>query len=193
VYTIGVIALQGDISEHVVAMRRALGDKGIVVEVRKAGEIPECDGLVIPGGESTTIFRQLEKSGMIGELKDFASSGKPILATCAGLVLVSSTIEGDSRMKPLGLMDTTVDRNAFGSQKNSFEANLAVEGFKKPYRAVFIRAPVISDVGKAVHVLARVEDKIVAARQGNVLCLAFHPELTEDRRFHQMFLSELEA
>ncbi len=192
-YKIGVIALQGDVSEHVDAMRRALGDKGIVVEVRKAGEIPECDGLVIPGGESTTISTQLEKGGMVGELKDFVSRGKPILATCAGLVLVSSTIEGDSRVKPLGLMDTTVDRNAFGSQKASFEADLAVEGFETPYRAVFIRAPVISDLGRAVQVLARVEDKIVAARQGNVLCLAFHPELTEDRRFHQMFMSELEA
>ncbi len=192
-YKIGVIALQGDVSEHVDAMRRALGDKGIVVEIRKAGEIPECDGLVIPGGESTTISTQLEMGGMVGELKDFVSRGKPILATCAGLVLVSSTIEGDTRVKPLGLMDTTVDRNAFGSQKDSFEADLAVEGFEKPYRAVFIRAPVISDIGKAVQVLARVEDKIVAARQGNVLCLAFHPELTADRRFHQMFMSELEA
>ena len=192
-YKIGVIAIQGDVSEHIEAMRRTLGDKGTVVEVRKAGVIPECDGLVIPGGESTTISRQLEKGGMIKEVEDFASCGKPILATCAGLVLVSSAIEGNSMVKPLRIMDTTVDRNAFGSQKDSFEADLAVAGFEKPYRAVFIRAPVISDVGNGVQVLAKVEDKIVAARQGNVLCLAFHPELTEDRRFHQMFLSELEA
>jgi 5'-phosphate synthase pdxT subunit len=193
VVKIGVVALQGDVSEHVLAMERALGGKGSVVEIRHAGVVPECDGLVLPGGESTTICRQLESSGIGEEIKKAALSGVPVMATCAGLVLVSKEIEGDCKVRPLGLMDTKIGRNAFGSQKDSFEADLAVEGFDRPYRAVFIRAPAIADVGKGVLVLARVKDFVVAARQKNLLCLAFHPELTDDLRFHQIFLSMMEA
>ncbi len=190
---IGVVALQGDVSEHVWAMERALGGKGSVVEIRRAGIVPECDGLVLPGGESTTICRQLESSGIGEEIKKAAMAGVPVMATCAGLVLVSSAIEGDCKVRPLGLMDTKIGRNAFGSQKDSFEADLAVEGFDRPYRAVFIRAPAIVDVGDGVLVLAKVKDFVVAARQKNLLCLAFHPELTDDLRFHQIFLKMMEA
>ncbi|NMC11044.1 MAG: pyridoxal 5'-phosphate synthase glutaminase subunit PdxT [Methanothrix sp.] len=190
---IGVLALQGDVSEHVLAMQRALSGKGEVLEIRRPGEISSCDGLVLPGGESTSISRQLEISGMAQELKAAARSGMPILATCAGLVLVSRKIEGDAKVRPLGLMDIKIDRNAFGPQRESFEADLLVEGFDRPYRAVFIRAPAIVDVGGKVQVLARIGEVVVGARQDNLLALAFHPELTEDMRFHQIFQKMLEA
>lgn len=190
---IGVIALQGDVSEHVLALERALQGRGEVLAVRTPGIIPGCDGLVLPGGESTTISRQLASSGMAEELKDAATSGVSVLATCAGLVLVSSEIEGDSRVRPLGLMDTRIGRNAFGPQRESFEADLEVKGFDRPYRAVFIRAPAIVRVGEGVEVLARVGENVVAARQKNLTALAFHPELTEDLRFHDIFLKMLET
>ena len=192
---IGVLALQGDVSEHIAALERAMRGQGEVVEIRKRGQMEECQGLVLPGGESTAIFRQLERSGLTGELKANAISGKPILATCAGLVLVSKEIEGDKgdgRVKPLGLMDIKISRNAFGPQRESFEADLEIEGLERPYRAVFIRAPAIAEVGNGVQVLAKVGDKVVAARQKNLLALAFHPELTDDSRVHQIFLKMLE-
>jgi len=192
---IGVLALQGDVSEHVLALERAGNGKVQVVEVRKSGQIEECQALVLPGGESTTICRQLESSGLIEELKAAALSGKPILATCAGLVLVSQEVEGDNerRVKPLGLMDIKISRNAFGPQRESFEADLQIKGLELPYRAVFIRAPAIARVGDGVEVLACVGEAVVAARQKNLLALAFHPELTKDPRIHQIFLKMLEA
>lgn len=192
---IGVLALQGDVSEHVLALERAGNGKVQVVEVRKSGQIEECQALVLPGGESTTICRQLKSSGLIEELKAAALSGKPVLATCAGLVLVSQEVGGDSgsHVKPLGLMDIKISRNAFGPQRESFEADLQIKGLDKPYRAVFIRAPAIAQVGRNVEVLARVGEAVVAARQKNLLALAFHPELTEDPRIHQIFLKMLEA
>ena len=130
---------------------------------------------------------------MTEELKAAALAGVPILATCAGLVLVSKDIGGDAKVKPLGLMDIKIDRNAFGPQRESFETDLQVAGFEKPYRAIFIRAPAIAAAGAGVQVLARVGEAIVAARQKNLLALAFHPELTDDTRFHQIFLKMLEA
>lgn len=190
---IGVLALQGDVAEHVLALQRALQKAAEIVEVRKSGQMEECQALVLPGGESTAIFRQLESSGLTEELKAAALSGKPILATCAGLVLVSREVEGEGRVRPLGLMDIEIIRNAFGPQRESFEADLQIIGLERPYRAVFIRAPVISHVGGDVEVLARVGEAVVAARQKNLLALAFHPELTEDPRVHQIFLKMLEA
>ena len=192
---IGVLALQGDVSEHIAALERAMRGQGEVVEIRKPGQMEQCQGLVLPGGESTAIFRQLERSGLTEELKASAISGKPILATCAGLVLVSKEIEGiegDARVKPLGLMDIKISRNAFGPQRESFEADLEIVGMERPYRAVFIRAPAIAQVGNGVQILARVGDRVVAARQKNLLALAFHPELTDDSRVHQIFLKMLE-
>ncbi len=190
---IGVVALQGDVSEHVLAMERALKGRGSVVEIRRAGIVPECDGLILPGGESTTICKQLESSGIGDEIKRAANAGVPVMATCAGLVLVSSEIEGDCKVRPLLLMDTKIGRNAFGPQRESFEADLDIKGFDRPYRAVFIRAPAIVNVGEEVDVLAKVNDFVVAARQKNLLCLAFHPELTDDLRFHEIFLKMMEA
>ena len=174
-------------------MERAAAGKAQVVEVRKPGQIEECQALVLPGGESTTICRQLQSSGLTEELKAAALSGKPILATCAGLVLISQEVGGDSKVRPLGLMDIKISRNAFGPQRESFEADLQIKGLNRPYRAVFIRAPAICEVGREVEVLARVGEAVVAARQKNLLALAFHPELTEDARIHQIFLKMLEA
>ena len=192
---IGVLALQGDVSEHVMALERAGQEKVQVVEVRRPGQMEECRALVLPGGESTTICRQLERSGLTEELKAEARRGKPILATCAGLVLISREIEGDGegRVKPLGLMDIKIIRNAFGPQRGSFEADIQIKGLDKPYRAVFIRAPAICEVGRDVEVLAQVGEAMVAVRQKNLLALAFHPELTQDARIHQIFLKMLEA
>lgn len=190
---IGVLALQGDVSEHVLALEWAGQGKVQAVEVRKSGQIEECAALVLPGGESTTICRQLESSGLTEELKAAARQGKPILATCAGLVLISQEVAGNSKVRPLGLMDIKISRNAFGPQRESFEADLDIKGLDSPYRAVFIRAPAIAQVGRNVEVLARIGDAVVAARQKNLLALAFHPELTEDSRIHQIFLKMLEA
>jgi 5'-phosphate synthase pdxT subunit len=189
---IGVIALQGDVSEHLQAMEKALQGRGSVEVVRRRGIIPSCDGLVLPGGESTAISRQLQRAGMVQELKDAADAGVPIMATCAGLVLISKEIEGDAKVRPLGLMDIKVARNAFGPQRESFEADLEVKGFDRPYRAVFIRAPAIAEAGDGVEVLARAGRVVVGARQKNLLALAFHPELTDDMRFHKLFQKMLE-
>ena len=189
---IGVLALQGDIWEHVNALQK-IPERIEVLEVRKPGQMESCSALVLPGGESTTIVQQLNSSGLAGELVAAATSGKPILATCAGLVLISKEIEGDRHVQPLGLMDIKVSRNAFGPQRESFEADLDVVGMDRPYRAVFIRAPAVSEVGGDVQVLARVGKAAVAVREKNLLGLAFHPELTDDMRFHQLFLKMLEA
>ncbi len=191
-YKIGVLALQGDVFEHINALQKMPGNIE-VQKVRRPGQMESCSALVLPGGESTTIVRQLNRSGLAWELKAAAYSGKPILATCAGLVLISREIEGDKQIQPLGLMDISVSRNAFGPQRESFEADLDVTGMDRPYRAVFIRAPAVSRVGGDVQVLARVGDEVVAVREKNLLGLAFHPELTDDMRFHQLFLNMLEA
>lgn len=188
---IGVFALQGDVSEHINALQRAAPDLEVAA-VRRPGHIEECQALVIPGGESTTIRRQMDSSGITREIEAAARSGKPVLATCAGMVLVSKQIEGEGRFRPLGLMDIAVSRNAFGPQRESFEADLDFKGLDRPYRAVFIRAPLIVGADQGVEVLARLEQGAVAARQKNLLALAFHPELTDDSRIHRIFLDMLE-
>jgi 5'-phosphate synthase pdxT subunit len=183
-----VVAFQGDVSEHVLAMERALGGEGSVAEVRRAGIVPECNGIVLPGGESTTIAKHLARTGVGDEIRAAARSGVPLMATCAGLIVISQEIVEETRFLPLGLLDVRVVRNAFGSQRESFEADLEVEGFNSPYRAVFIRAPAIVGWDAEVDVLARIDEMAVAVRGGNVLGLAFHPELTDDLRFHEIFL-----
>ncbi len=192
---IGVIAIQGNVAEHVRALQTALnerGESGDVVWIKHRGIVADCDALAIPGGESTTIGRLMQREG-IGE--EIAAAVEvhdiPILGTCAGLVLLAT--EGDEEVartgQPLlGLMDITVKRNAFGRQRESFEVLLPIEIFEEPFPAVFIRAPAITRAGADVAVLATVEDQIVAAQQGKILALAFHPELTEDRRIHHYFL-----
>jgi 5'-phosphate synthase pdxT subunit len=191
---IGVLDLQGDVSEHIGAFRRALADAGLsggseVVPVRKAGQIPSLDGLVIPGGESTTISKLIDKNGMRAPILEFKGG---IFATCAGLILLAQVVP-DPRVKPLGLLDIDVERNAFGRQKDSFEADLRVKGLDTPFHAVFIRAPVISRVGEGVEVLAEVDRAPVAVRQGKHLGLCFHPELSGDTRLHRLFLEGIRS
>ena len=198
----GVIAVQGDVSEHAAAIERAAeahGETAEVVEIRQSGTVPECDVLLMPGGESTAISRLLAREGIDEEIRDHVAAGKPVLATCAGLI-VASTDAKDERVDTLDLIDVTVDRNAFGRQKDSFEAPLDVEGLDSPFPAVFIRAPLIDEVGDgsgapindgdSVEVLARWDDDPVAVRQGPVVGTSFHPELTSDSRIHDLAFFE---
>lgn len=212
----GVIAVQGDVSEHAAAIERAArahGEAADVVEIRQSGTVPDCDVLLMPGGESTAISRLLRREGIDEEIRDHVAAGKPVLATCAGLI-VAATDAKDERVETLDLLDVTVDRNAFGRQKDSFEAPLDVSGLDSPFPAVFIRAPLIDEVGEArsaseasgeeqpestgdgegtsvndgesVEVLARWDGDPVAVRQGPVVGTSFHPELTADSRIHDL-------
>ncbi len=159
---IGVIAIQGNVEEHVEATRRALGSRGEVVKIKHAGIVPSCDGIIIPGGESTTLCRLSWSEGIAKEIIDLANSGKPVMGTCAGLILLASRGDDEvakTKQRLLGLMDTTVDRNAFGRQVNSFEAPLKIKGFDEPFNAVFIRAPAIVSAGKGVDVLAKIDGR----------------------------------
>ena len=187
---IGVVAVQGNVSEHVDAIERtaAATDHDVdVVEIRESGVVPDCDALALPGGESTTISRLLRLEGIDDELRDHAAAGKPILATCAGLIVAASDAR-DDRVDTLDLLDVSVDRNAFGRQVDSFEAGLDVAGLDDPFHAVFIRAPVVDEVGPDVDVLATWEDRPVAVSQGPVVATSFHPELTADDRLHRLAL-----
>ncbi|AEN06918.1 pyridoxal 5'-phosphate synthase glutaminase subunit PdxT [Halolamina sp.] len=192
----GVIAVQGDVSEHASAIKRAArahGEDADVVEIRNAGIVPDCDVLLMPGGESTTISRLLRDEGIASEIQDHVAAGKPVLATCAGLI-VASTDAKDERVETLDLIDVTVDRNAFGRQKDSFEAPLDVKGLDSPFPAVFIRAPLIDEIGEDVQVLATWEGDPVAVKQGAIVGTSFHPELTTDARIHDLaFFDTVEA
>ena len=190
----GVVAVQGDVSEHAEAIRRAAAshdETAEVVEIRQSGTVPDCDLLLLPGGESTTISRLLHQEGIAAEIEDHVAAGKPVLATCAGLI-VASTDPNDDRVDSLGFVDVTVERNAFGRQKDSFEAPLDVTGLDEPFPAVFIRAPLIDSVGNP-EVLAEWDERPVAVRDGPVVGTSFHPELTEDFRIHDLAFFEGEA
>ena len=183
--TVGVLALQGDFAEHMAA----LGRLGVpAAQVRTAPELAQVDGLVIPGGESTTMARLMDVYGLRAPLIAHSQAGKPIWGTCAGMILLAGRLV-EARPQPLGLMDLVVHRNAFGRQVDSFEADLAVEELTGgPFRAVFIRAPVVCEAGAGVRVLARLNDgRMVAVRQDHLLGTAFHPELTDDLRLHRYF------
>ena len=187
--TIGVLALQGDFREH----RQVLGGLGVAApEVRLPGDLEGVDGLIIPGGESTTISRLLRTSHLLDPLRKLAGDGFPLWGTCAGMILLAKRLD-ETGVPALEAMDIRVRRNAFGRQVDSFEADLPIAALGDPlYRAVFIRAPVIEEVGPAVDVLARLPDGTpVAARQGRLLATAFHPELTSDNRFHRYFLEQI--
>ncbi|MEA4900245.1 pyridoxal 5'-phosphate synthase glutaminase subunit PdxT [Desulfitobacterium sp.] len=183
---IGVLALQGAFREH----RQALESLGCeVIEVRKSSDLEDIKGLIIPGGESTTMGKLLQVDNLGENIKELAKKNLPIFGTCAGMIVLSKNIEGSNQYS-LGLMDVTVQRNAFGRQIASFETNLLVPALgREPVRAVFIRAPYLKEVAPNVGILAEYEGKVVFARQGNLIASAFHPELTEDRRVHQYFLS----
>jgi 5'-phosphate synthase pdxT subunit len=188
----GVIAVQGDVSDPAAAGRDAAAAHGRSASVRKirtSGIVPDCDVLLLPGGESTTISRLLAREGIAPEIVEHVERGKPALATCAGLI-VASRDAGDDRVETLGLVDATVERNAFGRQRDSFETALPVAGLGEPFPTVFIRAPVIASVGEDVEVLARWDGRPVAVRQGPVVGTAFHPELTGDARLHDLAFFE---
>ena len=173
---IGVLAVQGNFREHAQMLRRLGAD---VVEVRKADQLEGLDGLVIPGGESTTFTRLMHLYGLDEGIRAF---DRPVFGTCAGMIVLDRN--------HLGLVDLSVRRNAFGRQVASFEADLPVAGEERPLRAVFIRAPWIEEVGPNVEVLAEVDGHPVLAREGRFLVAAFHPELTGDTRLHELFLQE---
>ncbi|MFC6975315.1 pyridoxal 5'-phosphate synthase glutaminase subunit PdxT [Halomicroarcula sp. GCM10025709] len=188
----GVLAVQGDVSEHAAAIERAAtahDEAAEVVEIREAGLVPDCDVLLMPGGESTTISRHIHRIGIDEEIEAHVAAGKPVLATCAGLIVAASDAH-DDRVDTLNLLDVTVERNAFGRQRDSFEAALDVDGLGEPFPAVFIRAPLIDYVGDDVDVLATWDDRVVAVRDGPVVGTSFHPELTEDPRIHDLAFFE---
>ena len=181
---VGVLALQGDVREHV-RLLESLGVKA--VPVKKPHELDDLDALVVPGGESTTIGKMAVRFGVLEPLRIAIGSGLPVYGTCAGLILLSSAIsDGDQPL--IGALDVVVKRNAFGRQNESFEAQINVDGLESPFHAVFIRAPWIEKAGSEVDVLSSIEDHPVMVRQDKILATSFHPELTGDGRIHQMLL-----
>ena len=184
---IGVLASQGAFAEHIDILHQLEVE---ALPVRLPSELRGWDGLIIPGGESTSISRLMVDYNLVSEIKNLAKSGLPIFGTCAGMILLAREIL-DSDVEPLGLMDITVRRNAFGRQKESFETELAIPVLgEKPFPGVFIRAPIIEQANSEVEILTRLTNGTgVAARQGKILASAFHPELTNDLRFHQYFLN----
>ena len=187
---IGVIAFQGAVSEHMHMIDAVLGE-GSSVAVRSEKELEEVSGVIIPGGESTTIGRLMRNSGVFRKLKELGEGGFPIWGTCAGMIMLAK--EGDEQVNRtgelLGLMDMRVKRNAFGRQRESFEEELKIEGIGR-YHCVFIRAPAAEKVYGRCRAIARLGKHIVAAEQGNMLATAFHPELSGDVRFHEYFISK---
>jgi 5'-phosphate synthase pdxT subunit len=196
--TVGVLALQGAFIEHIHVLRR-LGVSAL--EVRLPQELDNLDALIIPGGESTTVGKLATSYGLVEPIKRMAGAGKVVWGTCAGLIFLARVVEG-TEQPLLGLMDVSVVRNAFGRQVDSFEAPIAItalDGVSRPeerglpFPGVFIRAPLIREVEEGVEILSRLDnDGIVAARQGNLLATAFHPELTSDTRLHRYFLAMVE-
>lgn len=184
---IGVLAAQGAFIEHIAVLHR-LGVEAL--PIRLPQELVGLDGLIIPGGESTSISKLMLEYNLIGEIKNLAKNGLPIFGTCAGLVLLAAEIADGSKVTPLGIMDIKVRRNAFGRQRESFETELSIPVLgERPFPGIFIRAPVIEHSNGKVEILAKLaEGTIVAAREGKLLVSAFHPELTDDLRFHQYFL-----
>ncbi len=184
---IGVLAVQGAFAEHITALKQ-LGMEAI--PVRLPHELKGLKGLIIPGGESTSIIRLMLDYNLTDEMKNLAQNGLPVFGTCAGMILLANEISDGEEVKPLGLMKIRVRRNAFGRQRESFEADLSIPVLgEKPFPGVFIRAPFIEQTNSRVEVLAKLSDGTsVAARQDKLLVSAFHPELTDDLRFHQYFL-----
>ena len=189
---IGVLALQGDVREHLIALAAA---DAVARPVRRPEELAEIDGLVIPGGESTTISKLAELFGLMGPLRERIAAGMPVYGTCAGLIMLADKIlDPRSGQETFGGIDMIVRRNAFGRQNESFEAGVTVTGIEDgPVEGVFIRAPWVESVGATVEVLAEHGGHIVAVRQGNALATSFHPELTGDHRMHALFVDMVRA
>lgn len=184
VVVVGVLALQGDVSEHASMVGR-LGAEARIV--KRPDQLAGINAIILPGGESTTIGKLCERTGLIDPLRRLIAGGLPTLGTCAGLILTATGVTSGTQPL-LGVLDIVVERNAFGRQNESFEEDLAVSGLDDPFHAVFIRAPWVAEVGGEVEVLATVEGHPVLVRQGNILGSSFHPELTDDDRIHTMLI-----
>ena len=183
---VGVFALQGDVREHL----RTLSSINVdAIEVRSAADLASVDGLILPGGESTTMSKLIDIFSLLKPLIDFIGSGKPVFGTCAGMILLANEVlDAASGQRSLESMDISVRRNAFGSQLDSFESEIEFDG--KPAKVAFIRAPIVERVGKGVEVLSTLPNgAVVAVRSGNVLATAFHPELTGDNSVHEYFVA----
>lgn len=188
---VGVLALQGAFREHIVSLE-ALGVRAVAV--RLTDQLSDCDGLIIPGGESTAIGKLMETYGFYDAVARRHEEGMAIWGTCAGAILIArNVLDALPGQRTLGLMDITIRRNAYGRQVDSFEAPLDVDGLREPFTGVFIRAPWIETVGDGVEVLSRHDRRIVATRQGDLMATSFHPELTGDPRIHRLFVDGIEA
>ena len=185
---IGVLGLQGAVIEHIRSVE-ACGAEAVVV--KKVEQLNAIDGLILPGGESTTMRKLIDQYGFLEPLREFSKQGKPMFGTCAGLILLAKKLVGYTEPH-LGLLDVTVERNSFGRQVDSFEEELSIQGLDAPFVGVFIRAPHIVEAGENVEVLAEHNGRIVAAREGNLLGCSFHPELTDDHRFTGLFVEMVE-
>ena len=195
--TVGVLSIQGDVEENILSAKAAVDELGVdikVVEVKTPDEISSLDGLIIPGGESTTIGELSLANGSLKVLKEKIENGMPTLGICAGMIMLSKTasdrIVGKTDQPLLDILDITIERNSFGRQKQSFESNVSLDSINiSKFNGVFIRAPSISNVGSDVEVLSKFNEKIVAVKKGNVIGVSFHPELTQDVSLHKYFVS----
>jgi len=195
--TVGVLAIQGDVHENIISTQRAikeLGVEGSVIGIKTSEEISKLDGLIIPGGESTTIGQLSLVNSSLKIIKEKIEQGMPVLGICAGMIMLSKTandrVVGKTDQPLLDLLDIKIERNSFGRQKESFEANISMNSIDIPkFNGVFIRAPSVSDTGSGVEVLAKFNEKIIAVKKGNMLGVAFHPELTEDVSLHKYFIN----
>ena len=195
--TVGVLSIQGDIQENLVSTKAAIDELGIdgkVIAVRTPDEISQLDGLIIPGGESTTIGQLSLVNGSLKILKEKIQSGMPVLGICAGMIMLSNTandrVVGKTDQPLLDIFDIKLERNSFGRQKQSFESDISLDSIDIPkFNGVFIRAPSVSDVGSDVEILSKFNDRIVAIKKGNVIGMSFHPELTEDTSVHKYFIN----
>ncbi|MCM3113523.1 pyridoxal 5'-phosphate synthase glutaminase subunit PdxT [Lederbergia lenta] len=181
---VGILGLQGAIQEHVQAVEEC-GVQAVII--KNVEQLVDLDGLILPGGESTTMRRLLDQYHFVEPIQAFAQSGKPIFGTCAGLILLAKKINGSDEVH-LGLMDVVVERNSFGRQRDSFEADIAIAGLTNSMTAVFIRAPHITEAGENVEVLAKYDGRIVAVKEGSLLACSFHPELTDDHSLTNYFI-----
>ncbi len=195
--TVGVLSIQGDVQENLVSTKAAIDELGIdgkVIAVRTPDEISQLDGLIIPGGESTTIGQLSLVNGSLKILKEKIQSGMPVLGICAGMIMLSNTandrVVGKTDQPLLDIFDIKLERNSFGRQKQSFESDISLDSIDIPkFNGVFIRAPSVSDVGSDVEILSKFNDRIVAIKKGNVIGISFHPELTEDTSVHKYFIN----
>ena len=194
---VGVLSIQGDVEENILSAKAAIDElkiDGKVAEVKTPDEISSLDGLIIPGGESTTIGALSLVNGSLKVMKDKIENGMPVLGICAGMIILSKTasdrVIGTTNQPLLDILDITLERNSFGRQKESFEASISLDSIDIPkFNGVFIRAPSVSGVGSDIEVLSKLDEKIVAVKKGNVIGTSFHPELTQDISLHKYFVS----